>query len=305
MTMTSEPSSIDTSVDDLPSLEPDGTRINWLTSSVAVFSLGLVLCVGAWLIPESYRFVLWPLAMFVPGHAIVTAVFGDHLDFGGFRRVGLSMALTLAAYPLVALSALIVGRRWTEGTVLVGSFLLISACAATIRRREVRAQYGRTDAPDRTEEPAEVGSSRIRLSELVLPGFSIGLALLIAWASLFVFPRKAPDEFSSIALEGTWALTARSVPANPSRDVAVTFRIDNETTTVQEYVVTSGIVDGPDWETKSQVLEPGQAWVDTVSGRVAPGRCRSRLEIDMTVVGDPEDHFPLAVFFRDSTIECS
>ena len=95
------------------------------------------------------------------------------------------------------------------------------------------------------------------------------------------------------------------MPANPSNDVSVTFRVDNETTQVQEYVIRAGIVDGPGWETKRQVLEPGQAWVDTVSGRIAEDRCRSRLEIDMEVVGDSEDHFPLAVFFRDSTIECS
>ncbi|MEM1335616.1 MAG: DUF1616 domain-containing protein, partial [Actinomycetota bacterium] len=246
-----------------------------------------------------------PLAAFVPGHAIVCAVFGDHLDFGGFRRVGLSMALTLAAYPMMALAGIVVGRYWTHGTVVGGTFLLTVGCAFVQWRREVRTAEGRTAEPDRIEEPAEVGPSRIRISELILPGISIGLALLIAWASISVFPRKAPDEFSSIALEGTWALTARAVPANPSNDVSVTFRIDNETTSVQEYVVRSAIVDGPGWETKTQVLEPGQAWVDTVSGRIAEGRCRSRLEIDMEVVGDAEDHFPLAVFFRDSTIECS
>ncbi len=308
MTLTSDPRpSADPSVadDDLPSIEPEGTRIDWLTSSWSILTLGVVLCSGALLIPAEFRFVMWPLAMYVPGHAIVTAVFGDHLDFSGFRRVGLSMALTLAAYPMLALAGLVVGRYWTRGTIVGGTFLLVSACAFVVWRREQRAAAGLVDEPDQVEEPAEVGSSRIRITELILPTCSIGLALLIAWASLFVFPRKAPDEFSSIALEGTWALTARAVPANPSRDVEVTFRIDNETTQVQEYVVRSGIVDGPEWETKTQILEPGQAWVSTVAGRIAEDRCRSRLEIDMEVVGDDEDHFPLAVFFRDSTIECS
>ncbi|MEO0492529.1 MAG: DUF1616 domain-containing protein [Actinomycetota bacterium] len=291
--------------DDLPSLEPEGTELHWLTSSVAILVLGLVLCAGGLFIPIEYRFVLWPLAVFVPGHAIVCAVFGDHLDFGGFRRVGLSMALTLAAYPMMALTGIVVGRYWTHGTVVGGTLLLTVACAFVQWRREVRAEQGLVAEPDRREEPAEVGPSRLRVTELLLPGGSIVLALLIAWASITVFPRKAPDEFSSISLEGTWALTARAVPANPSNDVSVTFRIDNETTRVQVYVVTAAIVDGPGWETKTQILEPGQAWVDTVSGRIADGRCRSRLEIDMEVVGGDEDHFPLAVFFRDSTIECS
>lgn len=307
MTVTSgpRPPIDDVFPDDLPSIEPEGSEFHWLTSWMTVLGLGLLLCAGGLLIPIEYRFVMWPLAVFFPGHAIVCAVFGDHLDFGGFRRVGLSMALTLAAYPMMALAGIVVGRYWTHGTVIGGTFILTAGCAFVVWRREQRALLGRVAEPDRVEEPAEVGPSRIRISELFLPGASILLSLLIAWASLSIFPRKAPDAFSSIALEGTWALTARAVPANPSNDVSVTFRVDNETTQVQEYVIRSGIVDGPGWETKRQVLEPGQAWVDTVSGRIAEDRCRSRLEIDMEVVGDDEDHFPLAVFFRDSTIECS
>ena len=307
MTLTSgsRPPIDDIPVDDLPSLDPDGREFHWLTSWMAVLGLGLVLCAGGVFIPVEYRFVMWPLAVFVPGHAIVCALFGDHLDFGGVRRVGLSMALTLAAYPMMALTGLVLGRTWTHATVIAGTLILTLGCAFVVRRRTVRTRQGWASEPGRVEEAAEVGPSRVRISELLLPGASIGLALLIAWASVSVFPRKAPDAFSSIALEGTWALTARAVPANPSNDVSVTFRVDNETNRAQEYIIRSGIVDGPEWETKRQILEPGQAWVDTVSGRVADGRCRARLEIDMEVVGDREDHFPLAVFFRDSTIECS
>lgn len=304
MTLISDPSTshdIDTS---LPEVGPDGSRIPRLDSSVTVFCLGVALCLGGWFIPIGFRFVMLPLALWVPGHAIVSAAFGRHLDFGGFRRIGLSMALTLAAYPLTALSGLVLGFYWLKSTVIVGTFIVVSLCAAIIWRREQLDAAGRTEAPDRLEDPAEVGASRIRWSELILPFSSIALALVIGWASLFVFPRKAPDAYSSIALEGTWALTAHAVPANPANEVTVTYRIDNRTPQVQEYVVRSAVVDGPDWGTASVAIEPGEAYVGTVTGPIAAGSCRSRLEIDMDVLGDDEDHFPLAVFFRDSTIDC-
>lgn len=304
MTLISDPSTthdIDTS---LPPLEPVGSRIPRLDSAITVFALGVVLCLGGWFIPEGARFVMLPLAFWVPGHAFVSAAFGQHLDVGGFRRIGLEMAITLTSYPLIALSGLVLGFYWLKSTVIIGTLLLVSLCSAVIWRREQLEARGRVEEPDRLEEPAEVGASRIRWSELVLPFSSISLALLIAAASLVVFPRKAPDPYNAIALEGTWALAAHAVPANPSNDVSVTYRIDNRTTEVQEYVVRSGIVDGPEWETQVVAIEPGEFYIGTATGRIAEDRCRSRLEIDMDVVGDDEDHFPLALFFRDSTIEC-
>jgi len=282
----------------------EGRLMPHFDSAVAVFALGLVLATGGLLLPTSVRWIMWPLAMTVPGHAIISAAFGRHLDFSGFRRAGLTAAMTLVAYPLLALTGLVLGLRLTHLSVVLSTAVLTSGCAGVILRRERSEAVLGIDHPEQLEEPPEVGSSRIRLSELIIPTLAIGTSMLIALASISVFPRKAPDEFSSIALEGTWALAAHVVPADPGRDITVSFRIDNETTRRQEYIVRAAMVDGPDWSTRTRILEPGQAWVDTVGGRVTPGSCRSRLEIDMEVVGDPEDHFPLAVFFRDNTIDC-
>ena len=182
-----------------------------------------------------------------------------------------------------------------------GTIFLCTLCAAVIHRRTGRENIDHEAAV--VAEAAPEGLL-LRARELIVPFAAMAAALTIVWGSVHVLPRKAPDAFSSISLDGTWALTARAVPANPSRDVEVTYRIDNKTPRTQEYAVSASIVDGPEWSATTVTIEAGASWVGTVSGRIMADSCRSRLEIDMMVVGDPEDHFPLAVFFRDSTLEC-
>ncbi|MEM7142708.1 MAG: DUF1616 domain-containing protein [Actinomycetota bacterium] len=269
-----------------------------LSSAITILVLGTVLALGGFFLPTGIRWVMWPLAMIVPGHAVVCAVFGHDLDFGGFRRAGLSAALTLICYPLIALTALVLGFRLTATVVSVGTFLLCAGCAAIVHRRERRDRA----APTVPVEP-RVGR-RLQVAELLVPGGAIVGSMLIVLASLQLFPRQPAEEFSVIALAGTWALTARAVPANPSRDVEVTYRIENRTGRVQEYEITAGIVDGPQWTGAAVAIEPGATWVGTTVGRALEDSCRSQLEIDMRVIGDAEDHFPLKIFLRDSTIDC-
>ena len=262
--------------------------------------LGSIMCLGVLVLPPVVRWVMLPLAFTLPGHALVVAIFGQQLEFGGFRRVGLSAAMTLVVYPLFALTALVAGARWTETTVVVSTMLLIGGCAAVIARRKVRAQRG----VPRIEPRSEAYEVTIPGRDLVVPALAIGLSVLITWASVSVLPRKPLDEFSSIALDGTWALTARAVPVDPERTTVVQFRVTNETTSELSYVVTAGIVDGPDWTGATETLAPGATWIGEAEGQALAGSCRSKLEIDMHVVDDQTNHYPLAVYFRDQTISC-
>ncbi|MFT5202174.1 MAG: hypothetical protein ACI9C1_001559 [Candidatus Aldehydirespiratoraceae bacterium] len=98
--------------------------------------------------------------------------------------------------------------------------------------------------------------------------------------------------------------TARGVPADPARYVTVTFRVDNQTVSTQEYEVRSAIKDGPECTGNVVASKSGESLIGSTTGGAMEDSCRPRFEIDMSVVHNSEDHFPLAVFVSDSTIRC-
>ncbi len=263
--------------------------------------MAAVLTLGSVLLPTSVRWLTLPLAFALPGHAMVCAIFGRHLEFGGVRRAALSIALTLTSYPIIALSALVFEMRMTKTVIVVGTDMLVGGCATVVARRAWLRQRGLAEAEPVSDHYAD---ATIRIRELIIPGTAMVTAILVVLASVVVLPRRPPDEYSSIALDGTWALASRVVPVDPGRSIEVQFEVANRTREVHDYTVSGQVVDGPSWSAVTKRLRPQEVWKGTVSGPVKAGSCRSRLNIQLSVTGESVRHSPLAIFLSDRSVEC-
>jgi len=263
--------------------------------------MAALLTLGATLLPTSVRWLTVPLAFALPGHAMVCAIFGRHLEFGGVRRAALSIAITLTTYPIIALIALVLEMRMTKFVVVVGTDILIGGCSAVVARRASLRRRGLAEPEPVSEHYADAS---IRIRELLIPGTAMAAAVLVVLASVVVLPRRLPDEYSSIALDGTWALASRAVPVDPGRSIEVQFQVVNKTREVHDYMVSGQVVDGPTWTTATKRLQPDEIWKGTVSGQAKTGSCRSRLNVELSVTGETAAHSPLAVFLRDRSVQC-
>ena len=263
--------------------------------------MAALLTLGATLLPTSVRWLTLPLALALPGHALVCAIFGRHLEFGGVRRVALSIAITLTTYPLIALTALVLEMRMTKFVVVAGTDILVGGCAAVVAHRASKRRRGQAEPEPVSDHYADAS---IRVRELLIPGAAMIAAVLVVLASVVVLPRRLPDEYSSIALDGTWSLVSHAVPVDPQQSIEVQFQVANKTRETHDYTVTGQVVDGPSWSTATKRLQPGEVWQDTVSGQTKAGSCRSRLNIELSVTGETAAHSPLAVFLRDRSAQC-
>jgi len=263
--------------------------------------MAALLTLGATLLPTSVRWLTLPLAFALPGHAMVCAIFGRHLEFGGVRRAALSIALTLTSYPIIALTALVFEMRMTKFVVVGGTDVLVGGCAAIVARRAWLRRRG-VGEPDPVSN--QYADATIRFRELIIPGAAMITAILVVLASVVVLPRRLPDEYSSIALDGTWALASRVVPVDPGRSIEVQFEVTNRTREVHNYTVSGQVADGPAWSSVTKRLQPQEVWNGTVSGQAKKGSCRSRLNIELSVTGESITHSPLAVYLSDRSIQC-
>lgn len=89
-------------------------------------------------LPDGIRWITTPLAFWLPGHALVTAVFGRRLEFGGVRRICLELLLTLATYPILALAVFSLAIPMSHETVAVSTWLFVAGCAAVAEVRQRR-----------------------------------------------------------------------------------------------------------------------------------------------------------------------
>ncbi|RMH69810.1 MAG: DUF1616 domain-containing protein [Actinomyces sp.] len=265
-----------------------------------VVASAAALGVAALLLPPSVRWVLVPAALFVPGHAVVSALFGQHLEFGGVRRAALTVVLSFVSYALLALAVFAAGFRMSRVTVVVSVNVLAWVCAAVIAHRKIRAQRGEavSDPPPPTYRP------RLDPRQLVVPVGAMVLALVVAWGSVHVLPRRPPEEYSAIAFDGSWALVNRTVAVDPGTDTVVSFRVMNRTRSEQTYQVSARIDEGPSWSSTTLVVPALSTATGTVTGRVPAGACHARLEVAMDVEGDDVDRDPLVLYMRDVDAEC-
>ena len=258
------------------------------------------------LLPDGIRWITTPLAFWLPGHALVTAVFGRRLEFGGVRRICLELLLTLATYPILALAVFSLAIPMSHETVAVSTWLFVAGCAAVAEVRQRRGARRRGAAGRAAAAPPRTPAVDVR--QLVVPGLAMGAMLLIAWGSLHVLPRAEPVPFSSVALAGPWSLVQGAVPYDAGVDPSIEVAITNQTSGDEDYEITAVVrnADGTtaSWPATSASLAAGETRTITVTGPLPAGRCRAQVAVAVTPNRGPALD-PLTVPFRDRAASCS
>ena len=136
----------------------------------------------------------------------------------------------------------------------------------------------------------------------MLPVGSLVCAFLIVAVGVEVAPRRPIDEFVQFNLGGRWALIDSAVPIAAGFEPAIDAEISNRTTELRRYEVVAyvgGRDDAVDrWEPVRVDVLPGETAEVRVVGPVPDVGCRTKVEIVLNDLDGPDEHDPLALFFR-------
>jgi len=202
--------------------------------------------------------------LYVPGYCLTAALFPNKDDLDGIERTGLSIGLSIAIVPLLALllDRLPWGiRLWP---ILWGEYGTMALCTRVALSRRASLPVGEAYAPELSWRPRPWWRSlakpekRIYMllaSALLLAGFST------AWVFLVPSPDEFMTEFYILGQEGLAQDYPRQVA--PNEEMSVTMGMVNHERDEHHYRVEVWAVDS--WadqrqlvaEAKSVVLSPG------------------------------------------------
>jgi len=283
-----------------------------LLAATAVMSLGVVVPV-----PSVRALLVVPVALLAPGYALLMALFGDA------RRTGLDLALllalsvllSLACYPLLALLLHLAALPMTTGTVVgaIDSTIMLLLAGASWRS----AQHSSAMLAPRVGAPPDVatGSAWEGLRGGLRFALVVVAAGLILAATLRLLPAPAGAPYTMFYLAGRSAYLADPVGARGYRSVGLgpwercvararaAHRAARTTTTgaVGTVDLSIGVTNGsawrrsyrvtplldsvPCWPSQALSLGPGASWSGHVSGVVPADGALHRLTITLRQPG--------------------
>jgi uncharacterized membrane protein len=216
-----------------------------ITDLGLVIALALVACLVAAVLPPSLALLraplALPLALALPGYAVVTATFQP----GALRvaeLVTLSLAVSIAATIGAGLLLALFGVALSAAPwIAVLAVLTIAACARGITLGHARP----------------IATPRLKLRGAEIGALAGALALLSGAAALGFTPLPPPS-----ATRGTSALWLLPAPAGRS---AVCVGVINEQKQLTRYTVTLAVVGGRPQRFGPITLEPAESWSRVVS----------------------------------------
>lgn len=246
--------------------------------------LAAVLALAALLPTAARALITLPLALLLPGHALLAALDRPDRVLTSGARVALRVALSTA---LVSLSVLLIGAAFgvNRVTVIIAVWVVCSLAAL--------AAWGRVVPARRAAAGSTVTQSGVLLALAVVAAMgvvAVALALLPA-------PRDAP--YSRIALWGTSRSSGSPLVVSSGRTAEVQVEVENQTGRERVYRVIPAIDAGLVWKAPEIRLRDGERWRGTVEGRIPEDACVSRLTIALARGGRDSGVRPLVLYLRN------
>jgi uncharacterized membrane protein len=168
---------------------------------VDVLSAALILTVV--LIPDSpLRLALGlPFVLFFPGYMVISALFPKKMDLGIIERLTLSLGVSLAVVPLIAL-----GLNYTPWGIRITP-ILTSLFAFTFAV-SIFLYYRRTKLPSEQKYSLNLAlkiptfGTRNRVDKFVLVGFLVGLILIVSLTGYLASAPKTGGRFTEFYMLG-------------------------------------------------------------------------------------------------------
>jgi uncharacterized membrane protein len=235
--------------------------------------------VAALLLPDGVRFVLLPAVLFLPGHALVMALFGTNEPSGDVViRVALRVVLSLAVLPIVGVVVALASVAFNRTTVVLvtGAVCVTAAIVGRLRTPIAATVPQRPGSADATGEPPR--AARVAWWYALAIALAIG-AVLVTQA---VMADPIEEPYSRLAIVGSVAdFTGRS------GEVEVTVDVLNGTGRARDYQVGAVSDGGPVWTPTVVHLEAGETGRLALRGAVAAGPCDADLRVVLQTAGRP------------------
>ena len=244
------------------SLPPRDLAWTLLASLVLV----LLVAAGEWLaLLSPLRLALgFAFVLFVPGYWLTSALFPSREDIDGIERLGLSLGLSVAWVPVLALildrlPALFPGvlppgglRLWP---ILIGTLASVFIFAAVALWRRSRLPAGEAYLPNPIRPRAWWRAQPLpdRRLYLLVSGVLLLALLAVAWVLLVPSPDEFMTEFYMLGPEGL----AENFPrqAAPGELLAVTLGLANRERDAHTYRVEAWAVDPFEQDSRTLVAE--------------------------------------------------
>jgi uncharacterized membrane protein len=234
--------------------------------------------------------------LYVPGYCLTAALFPRSDDLGGIERLGLSLGLSVAIVPLLALllDRLPWGLRlWP---ILLGEYGVIMLCSAVAVVRRMRAKSGRAYVPELSWRLWPWWRSLPNLERRIytLVAGTLLIALLCStWVLLVPAPDSFMTEFYILGEQGR----AEDYPrqAMPGQQIAITAGVSNHERAAANYRIEVWASDR--WNAAQRVLVAQQGPIE-----LAPGQ-EQRLPLSWSTPALGDDQSVELLLFRDGVAE--
>lgn len=228
--------------------------------------------------------VTLPLALLLPGHALLATLGRPDRSIGTGGRLAVRVILSMA---IVSLTVLAVGSvvGVSRASVVAGIWMVVSVAAL--------ASWNRV-APTRAETPGP----HVTQSGVVL-GLTALVAVIVVVGALVLLPDPLDTPYSRLSVAGTTKASASPIVVDSGTTATVTVQVENGTGTTRSYRVIPAIDGGALWKAPKVRLGPGETWTGTIKGRIPKDACVSRLTVALASNGKPAGVAPLVLYIRN------
>lgn len=265
----------------------EGLLDRWSDPTTILIAAGVLALVS--LIPSAIKAPLtFPLALLLPGHALLAALERPDRGLGTGGRLALRVILSITA---ILLMILVVGSLFGVSTAtIVGSTWAFTSIAALV-------------SWDREVPTAEATASARWTQSGVLLVLTAIISVVVVVGALILLPEPRPTPYSALAVAGTTKSSGSPIRVRSGRTATVEVEVQNGTTRTMNYRVIPAIDGGAAWEAPKVNLAPGERWTGTVKGKIPKDACLSRLTIALAAEGKDSGVAPLVLYVRNEATD--
>jgi len=231
---------------------------------IALFASASATAVGLASPPDALRVPLMlPLALFVPGYSVISALYPRREDMDPLERLALSFVASLAALPLIALALNYSpwGVRWEPLLAFLSLLVVLASALGLLRRRLLPAQEERfapalhLNLAGRVTTGAVLRNTARAALVVPLAGLAVILLTLLAGQRTNGAPHT---EFYLLGAGGRLDSFPRTLQVG--QDASLVVGVTNQEAGPKEYRVTVSIDGTLIQEVTGVRLDPGQRW---------------------------------------------
>lgn len=266
-----------------PAIQVGGPLDRWSDPTAMLVAAGVLLVAA--LLPWAIKSVItFPLALLLPGHALLAALDRPDRELSGGARVALRVVLSMATISLVVL---VTGAVFgvDRFSVLIGVWLFCTIAAFLA--------WGQEPVATRSD-----GHHRWTQSGVLLALTGVVAVIVIALA-LAVLPEPRDQSFSSLALTGTTKASGFPLRVRSGTTAELEVEVRNGTRARRTYRVIGAIDGGAAWDAPDVVLDPGERGTVKVKGPIPKDACLSRLRLSLSANRQDAGVRPLIVYVRN------